>query len=290
MGMLWYSAKEFRSYSLKADWRMAGDDNSGIFIGFPPSSDPWSAVNNGYEIQIDATDTPDRTTGAVYGFKGADTAARDAALNPPGEWNTFELLVEGERVQIFLNGVKVNDFTNTDPVRSLTSGHIGLQNHGDGDEVAFRNIRVKELGGTDPPVPGPGPVRGINGKCLDVSGANTADGTQIQLWTCNNSGAQIWTRTGQTIRALGKCLDVSGGGTANGTRVQLWTCNTSGAQNWVVESSGAVRNPQSNRCLEAPGGQTGDGTALRIWDCNGGANQRWVFPSPPSATDQRSPV
>ena len=50
-------------YSLKLDWRMAGDDNSGVFIGFPPSSDPWSAVNNGYEIQIDATDAPDRTTG-----------------------------------------------------------------------------------------------------------------------------------------------------------------------------------------------------------------------------------
>ena len=146
MGLFWYSAKEFRSYSLKADWRMAGDDNSGIFIGFPPSTDPRSAVDNGYEIQIDATDSPDRTTGAVYGFQGPGAAARDAALNRPGEWNTFELLVEGERVQVFLNGAKINDFTNRDPVRSLASGHIGLQNHGDGDEVAFRNVRIKELG------------------------------------------------------------------------------------------------------------------------------------------------
>ncbi|GAB3985733.1 hypothetical protein GCM10027615_76430 [Plantactinospora veratri] len=95
MGLYWYSAKQFSSYSLKLDWRMAGDDNSGIFIGFPPSSDPWSAVDNGYEIQIDATDAADRTTGAVYTFKSADIAARDAALNPPGEWNSYELLVEG---------------------------------------------------------------------------------------------------------------------------------------------------------------------------------------------------
>src|SRR5262249_17909262 len=50
LGMLWYSAKEFQSYSLKLDWRLPGDDNSGVFIGFPASSDPWSAVNNGYEI------------------------------------------------------------------------------------------------------------------------------------------------------------------------------------------------------------------------------------------------
>ncbi|GAB3860744.1 hypothetical protein GCM10027610_102170 [Dactylosporangium cerinum] len=95
LGLLWYSAKEFRAYSLKLDWRMPGDDNSGIFVGFPASTDPNSAINNGYEIQIDATDTDDRTTGSIYGFKSADLAARNAALNPPGEWNTYEILVEG---------------------------------------------------------------------------------------------------------------------------------------------------------------------------------------------------
>ena len=56
--------------------------------------------------------------------------------------------MEGERLRVWLNGVKINDFTNTDPVRSLTSGHIGIQNHGTGDDVSFRNIRIKELGGT----------------------------------------------------------------------------------------------------------------------------------------------
>lgn len=156
MGLYWYSAEQFGSYSLKLDWRMAGDDNSGVFIGFPPSSDPWSAVNNGYEVQIDATDADDRTTGAIYTVKSADLAARDAALNPPGEWNTYELLVEGERLQVFLNGVKINDFTNTDPVRSL-AGHIGLQNHGDGDDVAFRNIRIQQrpLAAAGPSAAGP---------------------------------------------------------------------------------------------------------------------------------------
>lgn len=102
-------------------------------------------MNNGYEIQIDATDAPDRTTGAVYGFKSAQLKARDQALRPPGQWNTYEIRVRGERLQVFLNGVKINDFTNTDPARSLTSGHIGIQNHGAADQAAFRNIRLKEL-------------------------------------------------------------------------------------------------------------------------------------------------
>jgi 3-keto-disaccharide hydrolase/Trehalose utilisation len=147
LGILWYSAREFGSYSLKLDWRLAGDDNSGVFVGFPPGSDPGTSIDNGYEVQIDASDAPDRTTGAIYSFQSADIPARNAALNPPGEWNTFELLVEGERLQVFLNGVRINDFTNTDPARSLTSGHFGIQNHGDGDDVSFRNIRIKELSG-----------------------------------------------------------------------------------------------------------------------------------------------
>ncbi|MGW7368960.1 ThuA domain-containing protein [Streptomyces sp. NPDC054841] len=145
MGMLWYQAKELKSYSLKLDWKMAGDDNSGVFVGFPASDDPWSAVNNGYEVQIDATDAADRTTGAVYGFKSADLQARDRVLRPPGQWNSYEIKVQGERLQVFLNGVKINDFTNTDPVRSLKDGYIGIQNHGADDQVSFRNVQLKEL-------------------------------------------------------------------------------------------------------------------------------------------------
>ncbi|MER8033145.1 ThuA domain-containing protein [Streptomyces bauhiniae] len=145
MGLLWYADSGFSSYSLKLDWRITGDGNSGVFVGFPPSDDPWSAVDNGYEVQIDATDVPEKTTGSVYGFQSADLAARDRALNPPGEWNTYEIRVEGERLRIWLNGVPVNDFTNTDPARSLRDGHLGIQNHGADDQVSFRDVRIKEL-------------------------------------------------------------------------------------------------------------------------------------------------
>ncbi|MDT0615887.1 lectin [Streptomyces lancefieldiae] len=279
LGMLWYSAKEFTGdYSLKLDWKAVGDDNSGVFIGFPASDDPWSAVNNGYEIQIDATDSAEHTTGAVYGFKSADIATRDAALNPPGEWNTYELRVTGERLEVFLNGRKINDFTNTVPARSLVQGHIGIQNHGDGDDVSFRNIRIKQ-GGAQEPGPRSGEVKGVNGKCLDVDGANTADGTLVQLWTCNGSGAQTWTVSGDgTLKVLGKCLDVSGGGSADGTRIQVWTCNGTGAQQWAPQSDGTVRNPQSGKCLDASGGTWNDGTPVHLWTCHSGPNQKWTLP------------
>ncbi|MCS7480982.1 DUF1080 domain-containing protein [Umezawaea endophytica] len=147
-GNYWYSAKEFGSYSLKLDWRLTGDGDSGIFLGFPASgaADPGAG---GYEVAIDASAAANATTGAVYGAQAPDATARDAALNPPGQWNTFELLVEGERLRVLLNGRQVNDFTNTDPARSLRQGHIGLQNLGDGT-VSFRNVRVKELGVVTP--------------------------------------------------------------------------------------------------------------------------------------------
>ncbi|MFD3324571.1 ThuA domain-containing protein [Streptomyces sp. NPDC058701] len=279
LGMLWYSAREFTGdYSLKIDWKATADDNSGLFVGFPASDDPWSAVNNGYEVQIDATDSADRTTGSVYGFRSADIAARDAALNPPGEWNTYELRVTGERLEVFLNGRRINDFTNTDPARSLRQGHVGIQNHGEGDEVAFRNVRIKQGGGQEPG-PRTGEVKGVNAKCLDVDGANSADGTRVQVWSCNGSGAQRWTHSDDgTVRALGKCLDVSGGGSADGTKVQLWTCNGTGAQKWAVQPDGTVRNPQSAKCLDASGGTWNDGTPVHLWTCHTGPNQKWALP------------
>lgn len=150
MGLLWYNQELGDSYSLKLDWKLLKDDNGGVFVGFPnPGDDPWVAVNKGYEIQIDATDADDRTTGAIYTFQGADEAARDAALKPVGQWNAYDIRVEGDRIRIYLNDVLVNDFTSTDPAR-LVNSFVGIQNHGSGEMVNYRNIRFKEL--TDEPV------------------------------------------------------------------------------------------------------------------------------------------
>ncbi len=274
MGMLWYNAKEFRSYSVKLDWRMTGDSNSGVIVGFPATSDPQAALDTGYEVQIDATDTPDKTTGAIYGFKAADIAARDAALNPPGQWNTYELLVEGERLQVFLNGTRINDFTNTDPVRSLQQGYLGIQNHGSGDVVSFRNIRVKELTSTPG---GTSALKGVgSGRCLDVSGASQANGAQAQIWDCNGQNNQRWTSTAATeLRVYAnKCLDVNGAGTADGTSVIIWDCNGQNNQKWRLNADGTITAVGANKCLDVSG--TANGTKARIWTCNGGTNQRWT--------------
>jgi glucosylceramidase len=124
-----------------------------------------------------------------------------------------------------------------------------------------------------------GAIVGYGGKCVDVAGANSANGTQIQLYTCNGTGAQTWTvGTDGTIRSLGKCMDVAAAGTANGTKVQLYDCNGTGAQQWTA-SAGQLINPASGKCLDATGPSSADGTPLQIWTCGGGANQQWALPA-----------
>ncbi|MEE1750999.1 lectin [Streptomyces sp. SP18CS02] len=124
-----------------------------------------------------------------------------------------------------------------------------------------------------------GEVRGAGNKCLDIDDSQTADGTKVQLWSCNGTGAQAWTVSADgTMKALGKCLDVAGGGTGDGTRVQLWTCNGTEAQTWRPQGDGTVRNPRSGKCLEVSGGTWNDGTPVHLWTCRSGPQQKWELP------------
>ena len=127
---------------------------------------------------------------------------------------------------------------------------------------------------------GAGPIRGNGGKCIDVAGAATGNGTAIQLFACNGSSAQswIWNSGDGTLRTLGKCMDVTGGQTTNGTPIQLWDCNGTGAQEWRWRIQNQLVNPQSGRCLDITGGGTADGTRLLISDCNSSAGQAWHLP------------
>ncbi|MEV7531762.1 ricin-type beta-trefoil lectin domain protein [Streptomyces hydrogenans] len=123
-----------------------------------------------------------------------------------------------------------------------------------------------------------GALTGLAGKCLDVAGAATADGTAVQLHGCNGTAAQRWTLAADgSVRALGKCLDVAGGAVADGTKVQLYTCNGTGAQRWRYDPvTHDVVNAAADKCLDVTGNSSADGTRAQIWTCTGGANQKWT--------------
>ena len=122
------------------------------------------------------------------------------------------------------------------------------------------------------------PLVGYGGLCLDVAGDSNANGTKVEIYTCNGTNGQQWTEEANgAIHADGSCLDVTGG-TANGTLVDLYSCNGTGAQVWQPQSNGSLLNPQSGKCLDDTGWSTAPGTQVQIWSCTGAANQAWTRP------------
>ena len=144
LGLLWYSLAQFRDFELSVDWKITQiGDNSGIFIRFPdPNGDPFNAVREGYEVQIDDLGNPDgalfHKTGAIYDVQPPLVLA----ANPPGQWNTYVIRVVGQTYNVTLNGQPViANFVGNRSAR----GFIGLQNHLPKDVVFFRNIVVTPL-------------------------------------------------------------------------------------------------------------------------------------------------
>jgi streptogrisin C len=115
-----------------------------------------------------------------------------------------------------------------------------------------------------------------NNKCVDVPNSNFSDGVPLQMYGCNNSGAQKWTFTGGTLQTSnGKCMDVAWGSTANGAVIQIVGCNGNPAQQFVLSAAGDLVNPQANKCIDIKDWNGNDGAALQLWDCAGTANQKW---------------
>jgi lysophospholipase L1-like esterase len=120
-----------------------------------------------------------------------------------------------------------------------------------------------------------------SGRCLDVAGQSTANGTQVQLYDCWGGSNQRWTYTsGRQLQVYGnKCLDASGQGGSNGTAVIIWDCNGQANQQWNVNSSGTITGVQSGLCVDANGAGTANGTKVVLWSCNGQSNQQWSLRS-----------
>lgn len=124
-----------------------------------------------------------------------------------------------------------------------------------------------------------------NSKCLDVSGAGTTNGTNIQLWTKNETVAQkftIYKVSGDwySIRNLdsAKAIDVQGGNRKSGVNVQLWEWNGTDAQLWRFFDAGNGYYYIQNKLgyyLDVSGGKTADGTNVWVYSGNSTNAQKW---------------
>ncbi len=116
----------------------------------------------------------------------------------------------------------------------------------------------------------------LNNKCIDIPNSNTNDGTQLQMWDCNGTGAQSWQwYSDGSVRALGKCMDVAWGAVTNGAIIQIANCSGNPAQKFILSGAGDLVNPQANKCVDIVNINSSSGAKLHQWECNGANNQKW---------------
>ena len=161
MGLLYWTGGKLGDCTIRVVFRMRDkDDNSGVFIRIPiEPREEWMPVHYGYEVQI--LNHPEvfgedntHSTGMLYSL----TKPLVPDVGKPGpEWNTVEITLDGTRTIVVLNGTKVIDYKEGDPVPERkhdfepqrgprpNEGYIGLQNHSEHDIVFFKEVAVKML-------------------------------------------------------------------------------------------------------------------------------------------------
>lgn len=147
--------KEYSDFVFRFEFQLTPGGNNGLGIHAPLGGD---VAYEGKELQIlDNTAEkyaelqPYQYHGSVYGI----IPAKRGYLNPIGEWNQQEVIVQGSKIKVVLNGTTIvdGDFIEASkngtmdkkdhPGLQRTTGHIGFLGHG--DVVRFKNIQIKDL-------------------------------------------------------------------------------------------------------------------------------------------------
>ena len=123
---------------------------------------------------------------------------------------------------------------------------------------------------------GTGPITGYHGLCVDDSGAGTANGNPIIVYTCNGAAGQQWTVAPDgELHTLGGCMTASAA--ASNSPVQFDACTGATSQLWTHQANGELINTASGLCLDDTG-SGGSGTQLIVWTCKDSPNQIWTRP------------
>jgi hypothetical protein len=127
------TVKDYGDFDLWVSWKIKKKGDSGIYLRGNPQVQIW--------------DNP-IGSGGLYNNKKHPSNPLAVADNPPGQWNTFHIVMKGDKVTVQLNGklvvpnVPLENYWFPDQPLPL-AGPIELQHHG--DELWFKNIYVKEL-------------------------------------------------------------------------------------------------------------------------------------------------
>ena len=137
----------FKNFHFKAEVMTFPKANSGIYFHTKYQENGWPS--QGFEAQVDNSHSDPRRTGGLYAVKDV----MNVAPAKDNEWFTYEIIVEGKKVTIKIDGKVTCDWTEPEPPqppdgmpgRKLSSGTFALQGHDPGSKVYFRKIMVKPL-------------------------------------------------------------------------------------------------------------------------------------------------
>jgi hypothetical protein len=136
----------FKNFELQLDIQTFPKANSGVYFHTEYQETGWPS--KGYEVQVNNTHTDVKKGAGLYGIKDNLTAPAS-----DGEWYTMKIRVDGKRVQTWVNGKQIVDYTEeANPERPanmkdrlISSGTFAIQGHDPESKVHFRNIKVRVL-------------------------------------------------------------------------------------------------------------------------------------------------
>ncbi len=155
LGSNLYTKEQYSDFIFRFEFQLSPGANNGLGIRAPLSGD---AAYEGMELQILDNDAPIYKALKVYQYHGSiygTIPAKRGSLKPLGEWNYQEVIVQGSKIKVILNGDVILDADISEarkngaadgqkhPGLMRESGHIGFLGHG--SELQFRNIRIKDL-------------------------------------------------------------------------------------------------------------------------------------------------
>ena len=139
------SEKKYKDFILQVEYKYPKGGNSGVYFRI---GDPKDPVKTGIECQIlDSAGKPDDKMGHHdHGGIIRTVGATKNMSKKPGEWNKMIVTCKGYHLQVNLNGEDIVDIQlDKTPVKDRPlEGHISLQDHGEPNNLHFRNIRIKE--------------------------------------------------------------------------------------------------------------------------------------------------
>ena len=167
--------KKYRDIEMYVDWKITEKGDAGIYLRGSPQVQIWDTSRRDVGAQVGS--------GGLYNNQKNESKPLVVADNKIGEWNQFHIIMKGEKVTVWLNGILVTDNVTLENywdrnIPIFSEEQIELQAHG--TYVAYRNIYLRELHPAEPVA--------VNEAEKKEGFASLFNGLDLSQWTGNTTG------------------------------------------------------------------------------------------------------